>query len=224
MKIVSILTMIFLLLVTSAAVMAQDDEGRDILEITVFGGLGIPTGGLTDWQTGGELGLPEDRAAQTGVTTGLEIGYFLTPKLIVGLNFVYTQFSIDESLESPGHHHRLFNPNVYGKYYFEGESNLVPYIKGHMGMENPKFSSKVYNPAGNRYRELSYDPALAMGIGAGLFYYTADYSGIFIEANYNYAMTDNVSATYLGRTYDFNENVTTFTIYFGVRLLVGSGE
>ena len=102
---------------------------------------------------------------------------------------------------------------------FEGESNWTPYLKGHLGLENAKFSTKVTNPAGGRYREISYDPAIAMGVGAGLIYYTAYYSALFIEFNYHTAMTEKVEATYLDTQYEFGENLTTYDIHAGFRLI-----
>ncbi len=219
MKKRSLLIAVLVFLTINFTVMAQDeDEERDIVEMSAFGGLGVPSSGLTDWETGGMK-----RAAKTGFDFGLEAGYFLSSELVVGIGFTYTQFPIDDSDEQSDHKHHLYNPNLYVKYLFEGESNWVPYVKGHVGIENPKFSTFATNVSGNRFRELSYDPALALGAGLGVFYYTADYSGIFLEVNYHRAFTEDVEASYQHVDYKFGENLSLFDIHVGIRILFGSG-
>jgi len=144
---------------------------------------------------------------------------------VVGFDFVYTEFGIDGSSDSTAHKHRLYSPSLYAKYYFDLESDFEPYVKGQLGVENAKFSTAVNHPsAGGRFRELSYDPVLSAGFGVGLFYYTADYSGLFIEANYRWGNTKDVTATYLNQDYIFGETAGLIDLHAGVRLLVGSGE
>lgn len=217
MKKGSILVAVLVLLAVNLTVLAQDEE-RDVVEMSFFGGLGIPGSGLTDWKTG-----DQERAAKTGFDLGMDVGYFLRPNLVVGLNFVYTQFSIDTGDKKSSHNHRLYNPNLYVKFLLEGESNWTPYVKGHVGLENPKFSTFVENVAGQRFREISYDPAVALGLGVGLIYYTAYYSGVFIEANYHQAFSKNAEAIYQDDPYEFGENLSTFDIHFGIRILFSSG-
>ena len=220
MKKGSILIAVLVLLTVNLTVLAQDEE-RDVVEMGFFGGLGIPGSGLTDWKTG-----DYERAAKTGFDLGMDVGYFLRPNLVVGLNFVYTQFPIDTGDKKSSHNHRLYNPNFYVKFLFEGESNWTPYVKGHVGLENPKFSTFAQDEAGegeSRFRELSYDPAIAFGLGAGLIYYTAYYSGVFIEANYHQAFSKNAEATYQDDLYEFGEDLGTFDIHFGIRILFSSG-
>lgn len=218
------------LLLGSLNVSAQEEVvTKDVLEVTLYGGLGIPTGGISDWTTGpiDVLDQVYERPAESGWDIGIDIGYYITPKLTAGINFQYTQFGIDAPDSLAGNHsHRLFNPNLYARYSFEGESFFVPYIKAHVGLENPKFSTLVYdeNSADVKFRELSYDPALAYGLGVGLFYYTADYSGIYLEAGYHSAMTEDAEGTYQGQTYVFGENTGVFSLNFGVKLIVGSGD
>ena len=217
MKKGSILIAVLVLLAVNLTVLAQDEE-RDIVEMGFFGGLGIPGSGLTDWKTGGE-----ERAAKTGFDLGMDVGYFLRPNLVVGLNFVYTQFPIDTGDKKSSHNHRLYNPNLYVKFLFEGESNWTPYVKGHVGLENPKFSTFIEDVAGNRLRELSYDPAFAFGLGVGLIYYTAYYSALFVEANYHQALSKSAKATYQGEPFEFGEDLSTFDIHAGIRILFSSG-
>ncbi|MBU8934456.1 MAG: outer membrane beta-barrel protein [candidate division Zixibacteria bacterium] len=224
---ISILVTVLLVLTLSCVALAQEDEETgDILEITLSGGMAIPMSGLADWQTGFDLeDQPEivDRAPNNGWDIGIDVGYFINPKLIVGLNFTYTAFGIDTDVDLD-HRHRLFSPALYGKYYFEGETNLVPYVKASVGLENAKFSTFVENPGGRRFREISYDPTLFYAAALGLFYYTADYSGVFIEADYKMASAESTESVYLDDTYLFGENIAVLQINFGVRLLVGSGD
>ncbi len=217
MKKGSILIAVLFLLAVNLTVLAQDEE-RDIVEMGFYGGLGIPGSGLTDWKTGGE-----ERAAKTGFDLGMDVGYFLRHNLVVGLNFVYTQFPIDTGDKKSSHNHRLYNPNLYVKFLFEGESNWTPYVKGHVGLENPKFSTFIEDVAGNRLRELSYDPAFAFGLGVGLIYYTAYYSTLFVEANYHQALSKNAKSTYQGESFEFGEDLSTFDIHAGIRILFSSG-
>ncbi len=218
------------LLLGSLNVCAQEEVvTKDILEISLYGGLGVPTGGISDWTTGPlpVLDKTYERAAKTGWDIGIDLGYYVTTKLTAGLNFQYSQFGVDApESEAGGHAHRLFNPNLYARYSFEGESFFVPYNKAHVGLENPKFSTLVFDENSDdvKFRELSYDPSLAYGLGVGLFYYTADYSGIYLEAGYHTAMTEDAEGTYQGNTYVFGENTSVFTLNFGVKLIVGSGD
>ena len=170
-----------------------------------------------------------DRGAKTGWDIAIDLGYYVTPRLTAGVNFRYTEFGIDSDLDG-SQAHRLFNPNLYAKYAFEGESYFVPFVKCWVGMENAKFSTAVLNrsaiPGQQRiFRELSYHPAVAIGASLGLFYYTADYSGLFLEAGYHYAMTDDAVGTYLGADdYVFGENAGVFTLNAGVKMIIGSGD
>jgi len=219
MKKRSILVVVLFLLTYNLTVLAQEEaEERDVAEVSFFGGTGVPAGGLSDWTTS-----DEERGAKTGWDIGIDAGYYLAPSLVVGLNLIYTQLSIKTDGEQSNHKHRLYNPNVYIKYLLEGESNWVPYVKGHIGVENPKFSTFVTNIQGNRYREISYDPSFGLGAGLGLFYYTADYSGLFLEANYHHAFTKDTKATYQDTDYIFGDDINVFDIHAGIRILIGSG-
>jgi hypothetical protein len=231
MKKTSVLTAVFLFLFCNCLLVAQDefdeDDEKYVLELALYGGLGIPSGGITDWQTGDFDGNPDDivdRAPGNGWDMGMDLGYFVTQKLVLGINFNYDQFKIDTDEES-AHSHRLFSPAIYGKYLFEGETNLVPYIKASIGMDWAKFSTFVENDeGGRRFREISYDPGLAFGFGLGLFYYTADYSGIYLEADYHTNMIDDKVASYKDIDYLLGENIGVIQLNFGVRLLISSGN
>ena len=69
------------LLLGSLNVSAQEEVvTKDVLEVSLYGGLAVPTGGISDWTTGPipELDRIYERAAQTGWDVGLDIGYYIT--------------------------------------------------------------------------------------------------------------------------------------------------
>ena len=209
----------FSLLLISGTARAQDEDFfvKDVLEVNFYGGAGIPSGSLSDFS--GSLG------AETGFNYGLDIGYFLTNDLVFGFNFSYTQFSIKNSDGTGNLNHKLYSPNLYLKYYFTGESDFIPYLKGSAGLEFAKFTTFVDNPAGRRYREISYDPVLAYGAGAGLFYFVSDFSGLFLEANYRAAVSAaEAEATYQDDIYLFGSELSRIDIHAGVRILIGPKE
>ena len=233
MKMFSSLLAALLLLILSASVMAQDEDEveyvKDFLEVAVFGGGSMPSGGLTDWTIEVPLleGATEELGAKFGFDVGFDVGYFWTLNFVTGVNFTYHQYSIDsDSSAVQSLKHRVFSPSLYGKYYFFGESNLVPYVKAHAGVDVVKFATRVYDPnvgssGGTEYRELSYDPAFAFGLGVGAFYYTHDYGGLFIEANYHNALTSDVGGSYEGYDYDFGESTAIFDIHAGIKVFFG---
>ncbi len=233
MRKTSIVAAAFILLLFSGSLFAQDEtEGRDVLEVAMYGGAAIPSGGLSTWTTGEEFGQSIERKARTGFNIGLDIGYYLKPNVNLGISLIYSQFDAGEPTGLPidpaldKQRHRLYNPSLYLKYNFEGESNFVPFLKVRAGLDNPKFSTYVYdnNTSQFKFRELSYDPAFAFGASAGLFYYTADFSGIYVEAGYHAGLTKNVKATYQDTEYKFNESTGVIWINFGIKLIVGSGS
>ena len=207
------LTLVFLLLCSLTAVaQTYEEEERDILELSLYGGLGIPSGGLTDWQ--------DSLGAKTGWQIGIDFGYFLTPDMVLGISFTYLQFEIDTDTDAQLLNHRFYNPALYLKYYFFSEGNLAPYLKGHIGIDNAKFTTFVDDPP--RYRELSYDPAFAFGFGGGVHYYTSVYSGIYLELDYHQAMTEKSKKDFSGTTYTFGTNSSLINIRAGINIFFGS--
>ena len=217
MKRTSILLAAVLLLMTCLTANAQEDEERDILELCLTGGAGAPLGAMGDWH--------DSLGAKQGWSVGLDFGYFATSNLVVGFNFIYTQMGIDGPDEVSDSYHRLYNPNLYAKYYFIGESNFEPYVKAHIGVENPKFTTSLV--VGPKYKAISYDPSLAYGIGAGLFFYSADYSGLYLEVNYHRAITGDAIVEFIDPDQpelEFEDDLSTLDIHVGIRILVGSDE
>jgi hypothetical protein len=206
-----------LVFASGATVWAQDTQEKDLLEASVFGGLAMPIGGINSWGS-------DTLAAKTGFDLGFDIGYFMTPSLVLGVTFGYNQFGIDNSNEAGSLHHRLYNPAVYGKYYFFSESKFAPYLKVQGGVDNPKFATLVTDNGQDKFRELSYDPAFAIGGGAGIFMYTSDASGFFIEANLHHAFAKNVEGNYQDQVKTFGYNSTLFNIHVGLAMFFGSGK
>ena len=207
------------LLLMSGTALAQDEDFfvKDVLEINFYGGAGIPSGSLSDFS--------DSLGAETGFNYGLDLGYFLTNDLVFGFNFSHTQFSIKNNDRTGKLNHKLYSPNLYLKYYFTGESDFIPYLKGSAGLEFAKFTTFVDNSAGRRYREISYDPVLAYGAGAGFFYFVSDFSGLFLEANYRAAVSAaETEATYQDDIYLFGSELSRIDIHAGVRILIGPNE
>ncbi len=208
------------LLIVAAAPIAGGQEQevfvKDLMEVTFFGGGGFPSGDIKEFS--------DTVGAKAGYSLGLEAGFFATNNLVAGLNFTFTEFQVEDRANATGLHHKLYNPNLYLKYYFTGQSNFVPYLKVHGGLEFAKFATLVGNTAPRRYREISYDPALAFGAGAGLFIFTTDFSGLFAEVNYHHAQSRDSEATHQGPQYVFNSDIDVFNIHAGIRILISPGQ
>ncbi len=215
----NLLSIALSLLLIGGTALAQDEDFfvKDVLEVNFYGGAGIPSGNLSDFS--------DSLGAETGINYGLDLGYFLTNDMVFGFNFSYTQFSIKDSDDTGDLNHKLYSPNLYLKYYFTGESDFIPYLKGSAGLEFAKFTTFVDNSAGRRYREISYDPVLAYGAGAGFFYFVSDFSGLFLEANYRAAVSAaETEATYQDDIYLFGSELSRIDIHAGVRILIGPNE
>ncbi len=219
-----LLTASFLMVVAVTFVSAQEQQGqpvqegyvKDLMEVNFFGGGGFPSGDIKNF--GVSLG------AGAGRSFGLEAGFFATNNLVAGLNFSFTKFQIEDKAKAQGLHHKLYSPNLYLKYYFSGQSDFVPYIKAHGGLEFAKFATLIDNTTPKKYREISYDPALAYGVGAGLFYFTTDFSGIFAEINFHHANSDGSRTTYQRPELTFNSNINVIDVHAGVRILISPGQ
>ncbi len=229
MKMFSWFLVVSLTLVMSTGLMAQDDEEefeKDFIEAAIYFGGAMPMGGLSDWTVTSVNGT-EKMGAKFGWNVGVDVGHFLTTNMVLGLNVTYAQFGIDsDTLAVSSMRHQLIGPAAYLKYYFSGESNLMPYVKGQLGVDIVKFTTRVQdeNQGGPVYRELSYKPALSFGFGGGLFYYTHDYGGLYLEVNYRSALTSDVVSGYGGVDYTFGETAGVLDIHAGIKTFFGSDE
>ena len=210
------------LLIGASTLMAQDyeDETRDVLELSFSLGLGNPMGDLGSWN--------DSLGASTGILFGLDAGYFLNSDMVLGFNFTYSTYGIDSPLEMPDLSHRFYNPSLYLKYYFWGEGDFAPYVKGSLGIDNLKFTTGAVKQddesAPPHYRQLSYDPALSVGLTVGVFKYTSDYSGLFLDATYHHAFTKNIERQYNGQTYVFGIDASMVEIRGGISVYFGSDD
>lgn len=224
MKKTVILISALILLMLSVSAMAQEEDEyedieSDILEINLFGGVDGPTGDMLEWS--------DSLGAKTGYNIGFDLGYFLKDPLVFGLGFRFAEYSIavyegDEAAADLKH--RSYNPNLYLKYYLMPTANFSPYVRADAGLTFLKFTTMVTNVNGDRYRQIAYDPAFSFSFGGGVFLYTSDYGGFFVEGNYHRVAASEVDAEYEGGTYVFGDNLSSWDVHAGVRILIGSGE
>lgn len=207
-----------LALISANSVRAQEQEGyvKDLMEVNFFGGGGVPSGDIKDFS--------DSLGAKFGYNFGFDAGFFITQSWVAGLNFTFTEFKLEDGANAPGLHHKLYSPSLYAKYYFTGQSDFVPYLKAQGGLAFPKFTTLVENSEGKRYREKSYNPVFTYGAGAGLYVFTTDFSGVFIEANYLGASSSKTKATYQGSEYTFGSNLSMIDIHAGIRILISGSS
>lgn len=209
-----------------AAQQAEEESAKDFMEVAVFGGGALPMGGLTDWSVANPVSGSEELGAKFGFNFGLDVGHFLTPNLVVGITATYARYGIDSKVgAAAAMNHQTISPAAYLKYYFQGESNFLPYFKMQAGVDVVKFATLVYDTnvdyGSYVYRELSYHPAFAFGFGAGAMYYTFDYGGVFAEANYHTGLTKNVIGKFGATEYKFGATTSVFDIHAGLKVFFG---
>jgi hypothetical protein len=190
----------------------SDSEERDVLEFQISGGISNPMGGVKTWN--------DSLGAKLGLGFVAQLGYFLSPNLVLGASCGYHRLGIESTYEKNDQKHQIYNPALYLKYFFFGDGNLAPFIQGNIGADFLKFSTLVHEETSSKwkYRELGYKPALAVGGGAGLFYYTTDYSGCFVQVSYHHGFTKDVKKNFQGVDYVFGENVDMINISVGVQV------
>ena len=212
------------ILVGSVAAQEAEESTKDFMEFAMYGGGSMPMGGISDWSVTSPQTGTEKLGAEFGYSFGVDVGHFLTPDLVVGLTLGFAKYGVDADIAAAAAmNHQMISPAAYLKKYFQGESNFLPYLKGQVGVDVVKFTTRVVDPnaGGYEYREMSYHPALAFGIGGGVLYYTFDYGGIFAEANYHMALSSDVNSTYEGRDYTFGKNASVFDLHAGIKVFFG---
>lgn len=211
-----VLTLCLLPAVSWTQEQAATDDEKDVLEVSVSAGLGMPLGAIKDWN--------DSLGAKSGPSGSFHFGYFLTSNLVLGATFSVSQFGIDTSDPKLTQHHRLYCPGIYLKYHLFGTSDWVPFIEASVGADFVKFSTHVYDNEEPKYRELGYKPGLGAGVAAGLHYYTSDLGGLFLQAGYHRGFTKNLTKQYGGREYTFGENLSLFTLTAGIQVFFGAGQ
>lgn len=206
------------LLSLPAALFAQDEaeEERDILELNLYGGLTIPAGGLKDY--GDTLG------AKSGLGGAFDFGVFIKSQWTLGVGFAYSQFDIDNDNPLITLNHKIYRPNIFLRYYFPTEGNLIPFAHVRLGADFANLTTPVVDNGTRKLSELEFDPAFSAGLGAGVFYYTSDYSGFFIEADYHQAFAKSTSGDFKGTSFELGDNYSTLDLRVGLHLLFGSGN
>lgn len=177
-------------------------------EVTMTGGVSIPVGALKNWY--------DSVGAKSTFNFGGSGGYFFNDHICLGGYFSYVQFPIDKY----DLNYKLYDVGAYAKYAFTGESNFEPYLKLKAGADFAKFATWV-GPNKTQLHEISYGAGLTMAIYGGALYYTSDYSGIFLEAGYNFAKLKDIGVEYAGEDYKFRDNVGYLDIRAGITVFFG---
>ncbi|UCD17027.1 MAG: outer membrane beta-barrel protein [Candidatus Zixiibacteriota bacterium] len=214
MKKSHVLVALTLLLALSIPAMAQEDEEDEKwrnFEVGITAGMNFPSGSFGDW--GDSLG------AKNGFTAGVCGGYCLTNAISLGAYFTYSY----HGMEIYNLSYKLYDAGAYAKFALVGESDWEPYAKISGGAVFPKFATWVTEDR-NTMRELSYDPALSLGLFAGLLWYTSDYGGLFLEAGYHLNMTEEVEGEYASEKILLKDNVEYISVKIGISVFFGPEE
>jgi hypothetical protein len=203
-------------LMVSAQTESSADEEHDFLEVGLQAGLGIPFGSVKTWN--------DTLGAKAGLNLGGEIGMYLNKDYVLGFQFNYYQMKINTSAPVGNLKHRLYSNSVYLKRYFSSNSNFVPYVKVNAGIDFPKFTTWVIDGLDRKFRELSYKGAFGAGLGAGMFYYTSDFGGFYVEADYHHTFSNGVKKDYADSEYKFPGTISMLDIKAGVRVFFGGGD
>lgn len=214
-KLVLIAAIVMVVLLPLVASAQATDEERDMLEVSINGGLGLPVGSVKTWN--------DTLGSKTGLGFGGEIGLFLNKDMVLGMEFNYYQMGINTESSADQLKHRLYSSSLFLKRYFSGNSNFSPYVKLNAGLDFPKFATFVTDGGVGKFRELSYKGSFSLGIGAGLFYYTSDFSGIYAEANYHQVFSNGTKKVYQNQEYRFDGGISLIALKAGIRVFFGSG-
>jgi hypothetical protein len=197
----------------SISALAQEEEGRwRNFEVTLDGGLTMPSGALSDWK--------DSLGAKLGFHLGGSGGFYFTDRICAGLYFSYTQLGLEGDWDR---HFKSYDFGGYLKYAFAGESNFEPYLKASAGAVWPKYPMWV-TPAQNKLREQSFDPELGLAGYIGLLYYTSDYGGLFLEFGYHNDFLEGTETDYQSEIYTIEDNVSYMDIRAGITVFFGPEE
>jgi len=188
--------------------MSQSEEGWRKYEVSVNGGLSLPSGALKTWN--------DSLGAKTGLNFGANGGYFFNDKICLGGYFTYTQFP----MKLYKLHYKLYSVGAYAKYAFTGHTHFEPYIKIRAGADFAKLATWI-GPNAARLRELSYGAGLNLAAYIGSLYYTSDFGGIFLEAGYNFARLKNNSVENGGVKYKLQDNINYIDVKAGINVFFG---
>ena len=100
-----LLGVVMLMALGTGAIAQEEYEYRDVAEVLVYGGVSVPSGGITNFL--------DTLGAKTGWDVGVSAGVFLTPSLVLGLDFTYAQYGIDTDNDMITLKHRFYNPMLY---------------------------------------------------------------------------------------------------------------
>ncbi len=195
-------------LVALGATPSQAGVAEDaIFEVSLGGGLAIPTGGFSNYW--------DSLGAKSGYELDLSGGYFLTPNLSIGLAFELAQFTIDNPINPQ--HYRLYTLGLYGKYFSGLDSKVSPYLRVQSGITIPNFSAPLAANPGKAFHESQFSPAFDALIGLGARISTSDGGGIFLEASYRFTKLGGNTSSFESETLVLPGDVShiQLTIGFG---------
>lgn len=190
---------------------------ESFIESFVGGNLAIPTGDLS-----GNL-QPDSLNAGIGFGVDLGAGYYLKPKIVVGVFFSSRSMKTKEL----GLHHRAFDIGMYGKYLLNDVAavKFSPYVKGAAGVNFSKLARVVEDDGINVFREISQDPTLAAEFALGLQYKNNEFGGLFLEGAAHYDLSGGNSGDYREVSYPWNNgNNMYMLIRAGIIFNIGRKE
>jgi hypothetical protein len=203
------------LLICSMPALAQYEE-EPYIEGYVAVNYTLPMGHLKN-----DL-VPDSLNATGKIGFDIGLGYYVKPKLVVGLYYSNRNMGTEE-LDL---NHRVYEVGSYGKFFFFDltEASFSPYVRLSAGLNFSKMVTKVEGEIEPLFRELSLSPSLGAGIGLGIHYKTNEFGAFFAEASYNQDFTKSVNGEYRGVDYDWGDDNNYLLIKAGVSFNIGPKE
>ena len=200
------------MLIAATAVQAQYED-ESFIEAYIGGNYTIPNGYIKN-----DL-VPDSLNAKGGLGLDVSVGYYMKPKLILGVYFNNRNLGV----EGLNLNHRSFELGLYGKYLFMDmtEARVSPYLKLSGGINFSNLATVVFDDGISKFRELSYDPTLGTEGAIGLHLKTNSYGGLFFEAGYHMDFTDDIIGSYEGTDYTWGGNNNYLIFRAGVLFNIG---
>jgi len=166
--------------------------------------------------------MPDSLNASGNLGFDLGLGYYVNPKLSVGLYFNLRNMNT-EGLDLS---HHVYEVGTYGRYFLSNisETSFSPYARLSAGVNFSKLVTRVEGEGGPSFRELSMEPTLGLGFGLGMYLKTNDYGAVYIEGIYNYDFTSGIVGEFKGVDYVWGDNNQYLSIKAGIAYNIGPKE
>lgn len=166
--------------------------------------------------------MPDSLNAVGNLGFDIGIGYYVNPRLSVGLCFNLRNMKTDE-LEL---NHRVYEIGPYARFFLSNisETSFSPYAKASAGLNFSKLVQRVDGESGPTYRELSLEPTLGVGLGLGVYLKTNDYGAVYLEGTYHYDFTNGITGEFRGMDYEWGDNNQYLLVKAGVAFNIGPRE